>query len=138
PSVVVLGPLPSFPMLAALPDEGAVPGWTVWLMLLPPLVAAVAVVLHQRRAPVFGYTDAALRGCAGGILAGLVLGLIASVAGGSVGPGRMRDVAPYAFDTALHAVTSFGIGGLLGALAITWWQRRSMPVEIELEPDLTQ
>ncbi len=138
PSTVVLGPLPSFPMLAALPDEGTAAGWTAWLMLLAPLVAAAAVALHQRHAPVLGYTDAGVRGCAGGILAGLALGLVASVAGGSVGPGRMQDVAPYAFDTALHAVTSFGIGGLLGALAMTWWQRRSMPVEIELEPGLTQ
>ena len=50
----------------------------------------------------------------------------------------MRDVAPYAFDVTLHAVTSFGIGGLVGALAMTWWQRRSMPVEIVLEGEPTQ
>lgn len=133
PSAVVLGPLPSFPMLAALPDEGPGAGWTTWLVLLPPVVAFVAVLLHQRRSPVFAYTDAGTRGCAGGILAGLVFGLVASLAGGSVGPGRMQDVAPFAFDVTLHAVASFGIGGLLGGLAMTWWQRRSMPVEIELE-----
>ncbi|CAN5127195.1 hypothetical protein BH09ACT12_BH09ACT12_26280 [soil metagenome] len=138
PSAVVLGPLPSFPMLAALPDDGPSAGWTAWLILLPPVVAFVAVLLHQRRSPVFGYTDAAIRGCAGGILAGVAFGLIASVAGGAVGPGRMRDVTPYVFDTMLHAVTSFGIGGLLGAVAMTWWQRRSMPVEIELDPEYTQ
>lgn len=138
PSVVVLGPLPSFPMLAALPDEGPTAGWTAWLILLPPVVAFVAVLLHQRQSPVFRYTDGGIRGCAGGILAGLGFGVIASLAGGAVGPGRMQDVAPYAFDAALHAVTSFGIGGLLGGLAMTWWQRRSMPVEIELEPESTQ
>lgn len=135
PSVVVLGPLPGFPMLAALPDEGSAPGWTAWLVVLPPLLASLAVVLHQRRVPVLGYTDAGVRGCAGGILAGLVFGVVASLAGGSVGPGRMQDVAPYTFDVTLHAVTSFGIGGLLGGLAMTWWQRRSMPVHVELDPD---
>ena len=31
----------------------------------------------------------------------------------------------------LHAVTAFGIGGLLGGLAITWWQRRG---SVEAEP----
>ncbi len=138
PSVVVLGPLPSFPLLAALPDEGAAPGWTAWLILLAPLVAFAAVALHQRRAPLFSYTDAGIRGCAGGILAGLGFGVIAALAGGSVGPGRMQDVAPYAFDATLHAVTSFGIGGLLGGLAMTWWQRRSMPVEVDLEPEPSQ
>jgi hypothetical protein len=134
PSVVVLGPLPGFPLLAALPDEGPAPGWTAWLVALPPLLAFVAVLLHQRRVPVLGYTDAGVRGCAGGILAGLLLGVVTSLAGGSVGPGRMQDVAPYTFDVTLHAVTSFGIGGLLGGLAMTWWQRRSMPVHVELEP----
>lgn len=138
PSMVVLGPLPAFPMLAALPDEGPTSGWTAWLVALPLLVAFVAVLLHQRRFPVFGYTDAAVRGCAGGILAGLLFGMAASLAGGAVGPGRMRDVAPYAFDVTLHAVTSFGIGGLIGALAMTWWQRRSMPVEIVLDGEPTQ
>ena len=136
PSVVVLGPLPSFPMLAALPDEGPTSGWTAWLVLLPLLVAFVAVALQQRRSPVFAYTEGAVRGCAGGILAGLLFGVAASLAGGAVGPGRMRDVGPYAFDVTLHAVTAFGIGGLLGALAMTWWQRRSMPVDISLDADL--
>jgi hypothetical protein len=36
----------------------------------------------------------------------------------------MADVGPFSFDVFLHAVTAFGIGGLLGALAMTWWQRR--------------
>lgn len=138
PSAVVLGPLPSFPLLAALPDEGSTAAWTAWLVLLPPVTAFLAVLWHQHRFPVVGYTDGGVRGCAGGILAGLVFGLLASLAGGAVGPGRMRDVAPYTFDVTLHAVTAFGIGGLLGGLAMTWWQRRSMPVEIALEPDLTQ
>jgi ABC-type amino acid transport substrate-binding protein len=133
PSVVVLGPLPSFPMLAALPEEGPTASWTAWLIVLPPLVAFLAVVLHQRRAPLFRYEEGAVRGVSGGVVAGLLFGLVASLAGGAVGPGRMQDVAPYAFDTMLHAVTSFGIGGLLGGLAMTWWQRRSMPVEIELD-----
>ena len=56
-----------------------------------------------------------------------------SLAGGAVGPGRMRDVAPYSFDVLLHAVTAFGVGGLLGGLAVTWWQRRTMPVEVTLD-----
>ena len=48
-----------------------------------------------------------------------------TLAGGAVGPGRMADVGPFAFDVLLHAVTAFGIGGLLGALAMTWWQNRA-------------
>ena len=50
---------------------------------------------------------------------GSLLGLLAALAGGAVGPGRMRDVGPLAFDVLVHAITAFGIGGLLGGLAMT-------------------
>lgn len=127
PTVVVTGPLPAFPMLAALPDSGPTPAWTVWLVGVPALVAAVAAARAQRRRPTLRWDRGALRGCAGGVAAGLLLALLASVAGGAVGPGRMQDVGPLAADVLVHAVTSFGIGGLLGGLAMTWWQRRSRP-----------
>ncbi|MEJ7833124.1 MAG: DUF6350 family protein [Nocardioides sp.] len=125
PSAVVLGPLPMFPMLAALPDGGTPPGWTAWLMVLPVVVAALAAARAQHRFGTVRWDEGAIRGCAGGVLAGVLFGVLAAMAGGAVGPGRMRDVSPYAFDVLLHAVTAFGIGGLLGGLAMTWWQRRS-------------
>ncbi len=125
PTVVVLGPLPMFPLLAALPANGPTPAWTTYLLALPPLVAAVAVARSQRRFPTLRWDHGALRGCVGGVLAGVLLGLLATVAGGAVGPGRMRDVGPFASDVLVHAITAFGIGGLVGGLLMTWWQRRS-------------
>lgn len=124
PALVVLGPLPMFPLLAALPDAGPTPTWTLWLMALPVLLAAGLAARSMRRRPASGYDAAAVRGCGGGLLAGLALGLVTLLAGGAVGPGRMREVGPAAGEVLLHAVTSFGIGGLLGALAMTAWQRR--------------
>ena len=124
PGAVVLGPLPLFPLLAALPDSGPTPGWTGWLMVSPVLIAFVASALAHRSRPAAAWDQAAIRGCAGGLVAGLVLGLLTWFAGGAVGPGRMADVGPFQLDVLLHAVTAFGIGGLLGALATTWWQRR--------------
>ncbi len=131
PAEVTLGALPVFPLLAALPDSGATPGWTAWLVALPPLVAAVGAVRAQRRRPTLRYEEGALHGCAGGMLAGLAFALLVSLAGGRAGPGRMTDVGPDVFPVLLHAVTAFGIGGLLGGLAITWWQRRT---SVEAEP----
>jgi hypothetical protein len=124
PGAVVLGPLPLFPLLAALPDGGPTPGWVGWLMVTPVLIAAAASALAHRSRPAPAWDQAAIRGCGGGLVAGLVLGLLTSLAGGAVGPGRMADVGPFQVDVVLHAVTGFGIGGLLGALAMTWWQRR--------------
>jgi len=125
PTLVVTGALPAFPLLAALPDSGPVPGWTVGLVAVPPLVAAVATALAQRRRPTVRWEEGALRGCAGGVLAGVLLGALAAVAGGAVGPGRMRNVSPLVFDVLVHAITALGIGGLIGGLAMTWWQRRT-------------
>ncbi|MBM7519003.1 cell division protein PerM [Nocardioides nitrophenolicus] len=122
-TAVVLGPLPMFPLLAALPDQGSQPWWTDWLMLTPLLLAALVAGQVQRERPVLAWDRAAIRGCAGGIGAGVLLALASMLAGGAVGPGRMQDVGPYAFDVLLHAITSFGIGGVLGALLVCWWQR---------------
>ncbi len=124
PQAAVVGALPMFPMLAALPDDGPAPGWTLGLTALPVLVALVAAGHAQWRLPSERWEEGLLRGCAGGILAGVAFALLSVVAGGAVGPGRMREVGPLAADVLVHGVTAFGIGGLLGAAAVTWWQRR--------------
>jgi hypothetical protein len=124
PTAVVLGPLPVFPLFAALPDTGPTPGWTPWLMAVPIVVAAVATAWAQRSRPTTSWSEAAIRGCAGGITAGVVLGFLLARTGGAVGPGRMAHLGPFAFDALVHAVTAFGLGGLAGAVAMTAWQRR--------------
>ncbi|KAB2809527.1 DUF6350 family protein [Pimelobacter simplex] len=122
-TAVVLGPLPMFPLLAALPDQGSQPWWTDLLMLTPVLVAMYVAGRVQRDRPVLAWDRAAIRGCAGGITAGVLLAALTAVAGGAVGPGRMRDVGPYTFDVLLHSMASFGIGGVVGAVVVCWWQR---------------
>ncbi|WP_310529002.1 DUF6350 family protein, partial [Nocardioides sp.] len=124
PGVVVLGPLPLFAVLASLPDPGA-PGVLVSsLVWLPPLVAALATMWWQRRHPATTWLEAALRGCGGGIAAGVAFAVLASVAGGAVGPGRMRHIGPFVPDVLVAAITAFGLGGLVGALVMAWYQRR--------------
>lgn len=125
PTGVALGPLPMVPLLAALPDDGPAPAWTPYLMALPPLVAAVVAARAHRAHPTTRWEQGALRGCTGGVLAGVLLGLLMTVGGGAVGPGRMSDVAPLAFDAMVHAITTFGLGGLVGGLLATWWHRRT-------------
>lgn len=124
PSAVALGPLPMFPLLAALPDDGTPPAWTAYLMALPLLVAFAATMRSQRLAPTARWDEGIIRGLAGGVLAGLLFGLLAAVAGGAVGPGRMTDVGPLVLDTTVYAVTAFGLGGLLGGVLATGLQRR--------------
>lgn len=125
PTFVQIGALPMFPLLAALPDNGPTPAWTAYLVGLAPVVAALAAVRSQRRNPTLRWDEGALRGCAGGVVAGVLLGILAAVSGGAVGPGRMRVVGPDTIDVMVHAITAFGVGGLVGGVLMTWWQRRA-------------
>ena len=127
PTAVVIGPLPLFPLLAALPDAGPTAAWTAWLMAVPLVVAAWGAARAQRRHPTLRWDEGALRGGVGGVLAGIGFTLLAALAGGAAGPGRMREFSPLVSDVLVHAVPALGIGGLLGGLAMTWWQRRRTP-----------
>lgn len=129
PGVVSVGALPMFPLLAALPDAGATPPWTPWLVVLAPLTAVVAVVRTQRRLPTLHWDEGALRGMAGGMLAALCFSVLAALAGGAVGPGRMAQVGPFVGDVLVHSLSAFGLAGLLAGLAVTWWQRRTLGPE---------
>ena len=85
-------------------------------MATPVLVAAVATARTQRARPTLRWDHAAVRGGVGGMLAGVLVAALASLAGGSVGPGRMRNVGVDALDVLVHALPAFAIGGLVGAL----------------------
>lgn len=125
PTAVVLGPLPMFPLLAALPGTGPTPGHTAALLGVPPLLAAVVVYRTLRRYPTARWDDAALRGVGAGLIAACGFALAAALSGGAVGPGRMTDVGPFVFQVLLHGIATFGIGGLLGSMLATARHRRT-------------
>lgn len=124
PTAVMLGPVPAFPLLAALPGDGATPAWTTALLAVPVLLAAGAVVLTVRIVPVERYDAGAAQGLAAGLLAATVFTLLVGLAGGSAGPGRMAEVGAAAGSTFLAAAVSLGGGGLVGGVAAAWWSRR--------------
>jgi len=129
PSVVVLGPVPAFPLLAALPSDGTQPVWLTGLVAVPVLAGAVAAVLVVRRYPAYGYETGAVRGLGAGALGGVLLTVMTVAAGGAVGPGRMADVGVEVGQTLVSAVVAMGIGGLVGGVAATWRGRRTRPAE---------
>lgn len=124
PTAVVLGPVPAFPLLAALPDDTATPWWTVLAVGVPVLVTGVAVALTLRHLPVTRYETGAVLGLAAGALGAVALTLLTVLAGGAVGPGRMADVGVWPLQTAGAAVVAMGTGGLLGGAVTTWRRRR--------------
>ncbi len=129
PAAVVVGPLPVVPLLAALPATGTPAGWVGGLVLLPPLAAAVAAHRTLRSRPLT-WDQVLLAGCGGGLVAGFGFALLASLAGGAAGPGRMRFVGPFTREVLVHAVPACGIGALVGASVVAflvWRSNRAWP-----------
>jgi hypothetical protein len=124
PTAVALGPLPAFPLLAALPDPGLPPAWTTALLGVPVLAGLLTGLLVGRRYPTRAYEVGVLRGLASGVVGGALVTGATVLAGGSVGPGRMADVGVVGLDVLAAAVVALGGGGLVGGLLATWRVRR--------------
>jgi hypothetical protein len=124
PAAVTLGPVPAFPLLAALPDSGTPAAWLGALVAVPFVAAALGAALMLRRHPVLTYEAGAVRSLGSGLAGGLLVTLLVRVAGGSVGPGRMTEVGAGVLDTLVSATVAMGVGALVGGVVATWWARR--------------
>jgi len=127
PTGSVLGPLPAFPLLAAVPSgtHGSGPGWlTAVLLAIPYLAGAIGGLLVARLAPTRVLEAAPVRGFCCGALAGAVLGVLAAFAGGPLGDGRMSAVGPSAWQVAIVAALELGISAAVAAGAGNWWYAR--------------
>lgn len=124
-SAVVLGPLPIFPLVAALPVT--TPGaWASWVVVLPALVAAAAVARTQWLYPCVDWITGPVRGACAGALTALAAACLAALASGAVGPGRMQDIGADFGAVLVHGLVGFGLGGLVAGLAMTAYQRRTL------------
>ncbi|KQQ05162.1 MULTISPECIES: cell division protein PerM [unclassified Rathayibacter] len=97
PAGTLLGPVPSIPMLAALPQGELAFGF---LGVLVPLLAGFVAGWRLRRVVIEGLDGRSLlrwgaAAAAGiGVVGGLLLGLLAWFSAGSAGPGRLVQVGP--------------------------------------------
>jgi len=124
PGATVLGPLPALPLLGALPVPGTNPGWLWWLLAIPVLAGAaggVLVVRGARRAP---FTQWATDAAGTGLLTGVATALLAWLASGAAGPGRMARVGPVAWQVGLAVAVEVGAGALVAVVAAAALRRR--------------
>lgn len=128
PTAVLLGPLPAFPLLAALPTDGPTPEWAVGWVGVPVLVAMVACWLRLRSSTVLRYGHGGLIGLGAGVAAAALLAVLVLLAGGAAGPGRMAQVGADGWAVLLAGVVSLGGGGLIGGLVGTFSARRRASV----------
>ncbi len=124
PTVVSLGPMPAFPLLAALPEAGPVPEWTIGLMGVPVVAGLAGAVLAQRAYRVAAYDSAALRGFGCGLGGALLSTLAIALAGGPMGTGRMADIGAPLGEVLVSAVAAMSLAGLVAGVVTAWWQRR--------------
>jgi hypothetical protein len=123
PTGSVLGAVPAFPMLAALPagprPEG--PAWVPVLVLAMPYLAGLfAGVVTVRITPTPVLEAAPLWGFAAGAAAGSLAGLAAAFSGGPLGDGRLAAVGPSGFQVGLVAILEVGVTAALAATAANW------------------
>ncbi|SFL90548.1 DUF6350 family protein [Geodermatophilus ruber] len=119
---VTLGAVPALPLLAALPDTQAVPLLAFASQAVPALAGLVAGATLGRR---LGDTEggsvvAALWGVLAGALLGLTCGVLAWLAGGSLGDGALAQVGAPPVTTGLAVAAQAGIAAALGAAVARW------------------
>jgi hypothetical protein len=141
PTGSVLGRVPAFPLLAALPGapHASGPGWLTGIGLAVPYVAGITGgLLVVRLAPQATVDSAAIRGFCAGAGCGLTVGLLAAFAGGPLGDGRLSAVGPSAWQVAVVGVLELGIASAVSAGAASWVRggvlRRVTPASVPPPP----
>jgi hypothetical protein len=130
PSGVSLGTVPGLPLLAALPEDGATPGWQVVLVAAPALAGAVGAAVALHVFPVSGLSwgglllRGGLRGGLAGLLGGASAGLLTALGGGAIGPGRMVEVGALVWQCCTVAAAGAGAGGAAMGVVLAWRARR--------------
>ncbi|MCA2218568.1 cell division protein PerM [Jidongwangia harbinensis] len=120
---VTVGPLPTLPLLAGLPD-GPMGATGAALLAVPVAAGMFAGWMLTRRlvtqqADVAGPAWSRVLGSAllAGPVAGLVLGALARISGGPLGDGRMAQVGPVAWQVMLAGAVVVAVSATVGAAA---------------------
>ncbi len=130
PFGATLGPVPAFPLLAALPGDGTPPPVVRAALLLPVLAGVLAGCVVGRRMPPAtgpGRLPAALTGRAArlatygllaGVLAALLIAALAVLAGGALGPGYLAAVGPSGWQVAAALALEVGVPAAVTAALV--------------------
>ena len=141
---VTVGPLPTVPLLAALPNgpmgatgalllalpvlAGLAAGWLLTLRLVRDAVVPPSVTRSKAKPPQPSEPSWSLvagGGLLAGPVAGLALGLLSAFSGGSLGDGRLATIGPDPWAVGLVATAVVGAAAAIGAAACRQFRPRA-------------
>ncbi|MCS0637087.1 DUF6350 family protein [Streptomyces sp. LP05-1] len=126
--------LPVLPLLAAVPDPGR-GSWPHWAAAVVPVAAGAAVARRSARTAT-GWTARGTALVAGlaAVLCGCVVAVLAAVAGGPLGTGRLAEFGPVWWRVGAAGLVWTAVLGVPGALLVRAWRRRG--ARTRTRPDL--
>jgi Family of unknown function (DUF6350) len=130
PTGSALGPLPRFPLLAALPSgphAAFPPALAAAALAVPYLAGVVGGLTLARVAPTPVLEAAPMWGFGAGALAGGTLGVLAAFSGGPLGAGRLAVVGPSGWQIGLVAALEMGVAAAISGGAANWLRCRGVP-----------
>jgi hypothetical protein len=120
PLATTVGPVPSIPVLGALPHGSPAIGFAV--LVIPVAAGFIAAALLRsrfvdrlemsNRLPWMLATAVGM-----GIVGGVILGFLAWISAGAIGPGRLQSVGPDPWSVGIWAAIEFGVAAVVGMLA---------------------
>lgn len=126
---VTLGPVPAFPLLSGLPQTPDLPALH-WLGLAVPVVAGgLAGRLLARRLAGSALLHLVGWAAATGPVAGAALAVLAALAGGKVGDGRLSAVGPSPWQIGVAVAVEVAVIACFAAVLIRWRQHRREAAE---------
>lgn len=115
PTGIYLGPVPTFPLLAAMPEAGPAPPASLVALAAPLLAGVVGGTLTMRAAPTLTSEAAPVWGMVCGLGAGLVMAALAALSGGPLGGGRLAAVGPSPWQVGFVTALEVGVAAAVAA-----------------------
>lgn len=138
PTGVVLGPLPAFPLLGAVPIDESPSALLMVVVVLPLAAGVLAGMAATRRYELGqGIESAVLRGVLTGVVGGFGFAVCSVLADGSGGPGRMAWFGPEPIGVGLIAMLTLTVAATVAVVVpVLWrlWKASAPPRPAEPEP----
>lgn len=124
PAGVHLGQVPTFPLLAAVPEPGPAPAVSLIALAAPFLAGVVGGVLLVRTAVTLNGEAAPGWGLVCGLCTGGVAAAFAALSGGPLGGGRLTEVGPSPWQVGFVTALEVGVAAAVAAWVANYWMLR--------------